>query len=372
MKKLRFRAALLLLLCAALTFGVFAAALPDVQTLYAAEKTQLGLREQDTLLDRPELLPAGSSVSDWLAMTLARAGVPERYGAYLSALESYVEEQYAASGGLDRIKSTEWHRIALTVLALGGDPTHFGTRPDGAAIDLIADGTYDWQGADAPDLQGVNADIFALLALDASGCEVPSDARYPRSYFERNLLAAQLPDGGFGLSAGSEMDVDMTAMAIQALAPQQAQYREQIEAALAALSDAQLPDGSFASWGTANAESTAQVVLALCCLGIDPAEDARFAKNDVTVLDGLAVFLLPDGGFTHAAERTPNLMATEQAMRALTALDRLRTGRDSYFSMTDAAVSEPAPRRAVWPYAAAAALLAAASAAILLRKKQKS
>ena len=26
-------------------------------------------------------------------------------------------------GGLDTLKATEWHRIAMAVLALGGDPT---------------------------------------------------------------------------------------------------------------------------------------------------------------------------------------------------------------------------------------------------------
>ena len=373
MNRRMLRAVLLLLLCMALTLSALAAQLPDVPSIYAAEKTQLGLKERDTVLDQAALVPAGSSASDWLAMTLARAGVPERYGAYLDTLRTYVEQQYAENGGLDRIRSTEWQRIALTVLALGGDPTQFGTGPDGAPIDLIADGTYGWQGENAPDLQGVNADIFALLTLDAAGCEVPADARYPRSYFEQNLLAAQLPDGGFGLSAGGEMDVDMTAMAVQALAPQQAQYAAQIEAALAALSAAQLPDGTFASWDTPNAESTAQVVLALCCLGIDPETDARFVKNGKTVLDGLSVFLLPEGVFTHAAENQPNLMATEQAMRALTALDRLRAGQSSYFAMADAAVTEPAPRRTVWPWAAGAAVLAAAAlAAVLLRKKPKS
>ena len=61
----------------------------------------------------------------------------------------------------------------------------------------------------------------------------------------------------------------------------------------------QLDTGDFASWGTENVESTDQVVVALCCLGIDPLKDERFIKNGKTLLDGILKYRMSDGGFVH-------------------------------------------------------------------------
>lgn len=182
----------------------------------SAQKIQLGIAETDPLLTE-ENLPAGSSVSDWTALAMARAGVADDYEGYLSRLQSYVEQKYAENGGLHEVKATEYHRIALTAAALGGDPTAFGTKPDGTAIDLVADGTYNWQGENELGAQGLNGWIFALLAMDAVGAEAPADARYSRESIVDTIVSAQLPEGGFALG-GSDMDVDITAMALQALA----------------------------------------------------------------------------------------------------------------------------------------------------------
>ena len=49
-------------------------------------------------------------------------------------------------------------------------------------------------------------------------------------------------------------------------------------------------DGGFCSsmdTGTESSESCAQVLTALCSLGIDPQSDSRFIKNGNTVLDNL-------------------------------------------------------------------------------------
>lgn len=47
---------------------------------------------------------------------------------------------------------------------------------------------------------------------------MPEDAAYTREEILAAILEAQEPDGGFGLTAGAS-DVDITAMALQALAP---------------------------------------------------------------------------------------------------------------------------------------------------------
>ena len=302
-------------------------------SIVSAEKAQLGIADGAALLTE-ENFPAGSSVSDWTALAMARAGIADDYAGYLVRLQAYVERQYAENGGLHEVKATEYHRIALTAAALGGDPTAFGTKPDGTAIDLVAEGTYNWQGEEDLGGQGLNGWIFALLTMDAVGSEVPADARYSRQDMLDAIVSAQLPEGGFSLGGG-EMDVDITAMALQALAPYQEQYPEVIDAALNVLSAAQLPSGGFESWGTQSSESCAQVLLALCELDVDPETDERFQKDEGSVIDALLAFRLADGSFAHQLGGQADAMAGEQAMQALTAMALRQQGAGRFFDLTD-------------------------------------
>ena len=301
-------------------------------SIISAEKAQLGIADGAALLTE-ENLPAGSSVSDWTALAMARAGIADDYAGYLARLQAYVERQYAENGGLHEVKATEYHRIALTAAALGGDPTAFGTKPDGTAIDLVADGTYNWQGENGLGAQGLNGWIFALLTVDAVGAEVPADARYSREDMLDAIVSAQLPEGGFSLGGG-EMDVDITAMALQALAPYQEQYPEVMDAALNALSAAQAANGGFESWGAQSSESCAQVLLALCGLDVDPETDERFQKDEGSVIDALLAFRLADGSFAHQLGGQTDAMAGEQAMQALAAMALRQQGAGRFFDLT--------------------------------------
>lgn len=278
-----------------------------------------------TLLSNENTFPAGTSVCDWCAMALALAGGEEDFEGYLENLRAYVEQAYAREGGLDRVKATPYHRIALTVLALGGDPTAFGTAPDGTAIDLIADGTYAF-GGESIGAQGLNGWIYALLTLDASGVTEPENCRFSREEMCEAIVAAQELDGGFGLVPG-KADVDITAMAIQALAPYQKTWQAVIDSALAYLSDVMLDTCTFETYGVQSVESSAQVVLALCALGIDPETDSRFCRDGQTLLTGIDLFRQPDDTYGHALQdEEGNYLATAQTLLAQTALEKLRNG----------------------------------------------
>ena len=115
-------------------------------------------------LAQRHILPVGNTLSDWIAMVFALNGVEDDYESYLKDLRFYVEDKYEEDGYLDRIKATEYHRIILTIYALGGDPTSFGEKPDGSSIDLLADGTYFFHG-DSLGLQGLTDGSFPLSAL---------------------------------------------------------------------------------------------------------------------------------------------------------------------------------------------------------------
>lgn len=93
-------------------------------------------------------------------------------------------------------------------------------------------------------------------------------------------------------------------------------------------------NAGFSSWNTNNAESISQVIVALCSLGIDPAKDGRFITSDgKTLLDGLLLFRLPDGGFCHVLNGGWNSMANDQAAYALVSYWRLENGMRALYDM---------------------------------------
>ena len=281
-----------------------------------------------SLLSDHEQLPAGSSLSDWTAIAFYLAGAEDDYDSYRSALEDYVSESYRQNGCIDRVKATEYQRIALAALAVGADPTEFGKDADGKEIDLIADGTYNFIG-ESPGKQGLNGWIFALIALDAGNFKVPEDAKYTRETMISEILSAQEENGGFGLSGGSP-DVDITAMALQALSPylDREDVKAAAERALNWLSGQLSESCTFSSFGSETSESSSQVIIALCSLGIDPENDARFAKNGTNVLAALEDYRREDGGYAHTKDQDKSdYMATQQALLALIASDRLKAGQ---------------------------------------------
>ena len=304
---------------------------------------------------------AGTTPGDWYPIGMSRLEVPEDYDRYLAVLKAEVEKRYKEKNKLSAAKATEWHRISLAVLAAGGDPTHFGTDKDGNPINLIADGTYNRGKTASLGRQGINGWIWGLIALDSLRYEIPEDSFYSRDDIITEILCRQLSDGGFALS-GNTSDPDITAMAVQALAPyytSQKVYRytlksskqeinrtvkQVIDESLSCLSLLQTDDGDFISWGTQNAESTAQVAVALCSLNIDPQKDARFIKNGKTLIDGILKYRMPDGGFAHSYTYDPdnpgskpdksNSMAGEQVLYALAAVIRQQKGQSPLYSFS--------------------------------------
>lgn len=305
------------------------------------------------LINNTFLEQAGTTPGDWFPIGLGRLGVEDNYDGYLAVIKDVVQERYKEPGRLSAAKATEWHRISLAVLAMGGDPTDMGTDENGQIINLIADGTYDRGKITSLGRQGINGWIWGLIALDSLRYEVPESAFNTRDDIILEILRQQLADGGFALS-GNAADPDITAMAIQALAPYynsekvysytlkktgseaSKTVRQVVDESLACLSGLQNAEGDFSSWGTQNVESTNQVVVALCSLGLDPLADERFIKNGNTLLDGILRYQMEDGGFIHSFTYDPdnptslpdesNTMASEQTLYTMAALWRQQNG----------------------------------------------
>ena len=269
----------------------------------------------------------GSTGGEWMTIGLTRSGRTVPAG-YYNAVVEYVKANADANERLHRAKVTDNARIILALTSIGKDVTNVGGHNLLKGLDNMA----------YVQKQGINGPIFTLIALDSHNYPTMGDVT--REKLIQVILDAQLPGGGWNLS-GENADTDMTAMAIQALAPYyktNETVKAAVDKALEALSTMQRNDGGFGSWGTVNSESCAQVIVALTALGIDPATDSRFVKNGSTVLGALSGFYVDGGGFKHTADGELNGMATEQGYYALAAYFRFLNGQTSLYDMSDVTI----------------------------------
>ena len=277
----------------------------------------------------------GSIGGEWMALGLARSGrdVPG-VDTYYQTVENYVKTHIASTGRLDRNKSTENSRIILALTAIGKDVTDVGGH------DLL-------KGLDNMNYikrQGTNGPVWALLALDSH--KYPTSGDVTRDALVSTIVGLQMESGAWYIGSSKKTaDADMTAMAVQALAPYystNASAKAAVDKALEYLSSVQKADGTFCEYGNqaASSESTAQVVVMLIALGIDPVTDARFTKGGVSALDALCSFYVDGGGFKHKlADTTRDGMATEQGYYALAAYYRMKSGKTFLYDMTDVCIT---------------------------------
>ena len=322
--------------------------LQTAQGIADYKKTSLGKTAEEPLFAGEFLNGAGSTAGDWYPFGMAALGLEDDYPAYLAALRENVRQRYLTPEKLSSNKATEWHRITLAALACGADPTCFALNGQSDAVNLLNDGIFYRKNIGR---QGVNGFIWALIALHTRQYTVPADAINTEESLVSDLLSRALPGGGWNMR-GDAPDTDITAMALIALAPlygKNEDVKRAADDALNVLSAAQTENGGFTEENIENCESSAVVITALCCCGIDPETDPRFQKNGKSPLDALLSYRLADGSFTHAFESDPadpeavpdqpNDMSCQQALYALAALYRMRTGESTLFDFRAATLS---------------------------------
>lgn len=277
---------------------------------------------------------------EWAVLGLARAKVPlsEAYiAAYYEKVVAYVQKNMGADGVLVDPESrnptvTDNERIILALTAIGKDPANVGGKN---LLTALQD--KDIMKVTDTSKTDINGLVMGLLALNSRN--YTSDT----SWLVQAVLEQQNKDGSWSASADTKPvgDVDMTAMALQALAPY---YKDggnetvntAVERALNWLS------GKYRS-GYDSSESCAQVVIALSALNLDANTDARFTKTvegkTLSVLGNLLQYRVAEnGGFKHQfADKAVNEMATEQALCAMAAYARFTEKANALYDMTDAA-----------------------------------
>lgn len=244
--------------------------------------------------------------------------------------------------------------------------------------------------------------------VEASGIRSPkgvaTEGKQIEYILSREITQTDGTVGGWALT-GSTPDPDITGMALQALAPYYldearfnaakngayyddtmtfaytyAELKSAVERAVLVMSQKQLANGGFSSWGTTNSESVAQVIVALTELGMDPmgtavslptlnttcsfikAGEERDGVTTNNMIDNILTFWAKEsgstadvGGFKHVTTGADggggsgtdvNAMATDQALYALIAYDRYLNGKNKLYDMTDMTGGEYASMKA--------------------------
>lgn len=282
-----------------------------------------------------------SDRGEWAVLGLARAGV-ELSDAYIQAYYGKVVAYVKANIGSDGILRkpddkntpviTDNERIILALTAIGKDPANVGGKNLLAALqnkDIM-------QVTNTSDTD-INGLVFGLLALNSGNYTQDS------YWLVQAILTQQNEDGSWSSSADTKPvgDVDMTAMALQALAPY---YNEGGDTTVNAAVDKALQwlSAKYKNTGYTSAESCAQVVVALSALQLNANSDSSFVKTvdgaPTSVLGDLLRYYLGEGqGFKHAASgMTADQKATEQALYAMAAYERYCRRTKALYDMTDA------------------------------------
>ena len=263
----------------------------------------------------------GSTWGEWLVLALARGGAASNFdnvsAKYQSSLANAL--QYG------RLTApTDYARAVLAMSSLGLDAPQ-------AALDAVRD-------YDKVTTQGINAVAYALIALDSKPYD-SSDTTL-RDKYVAFLLNNACDNGGwvYGGDTSASADVDMTAMVMQALAAyyDRADVKAAVDKGLKALNGLQEETGGFSTYGSYNAESTAQVIVALTALDIDPTSTDWTQKYGNPVDALLRFYDSQYGKFRHTANGVDDQMATEQSAYALVAYRRFVTNQNRLYDMSDA------------------------------------
>jgi len=313
------------LLIAGFTIPTQAAQLPTPDWEVAMDAALDWLQDTST----PQV---GAPIGEWAVLALARAGRVtasdpwvQAWLADLDGVLSQIDAILAANPEFDisnppstgtfpapMRRWTDFIRVNLALHAVGLDASNYqGRNIMSPFMHFVPTG----------ERHAINrtilADIYALIALQGSGYE---------DLFLEHILDVQRADGTWSLNPAqptSAFDIDITAMALQALAPH---YRKSDARAVEAVETA---IGWLMAQDFDNPESTAQMIIALTALGTAYADEALFYVQRL-----LQWFDPASGGFRRPTPADPvNALSTVQAANALVAYWRFVNDMSPLFTM---------------------------------------
>ncbi len=256
------------------------------------EMTQTGSTDLKGYVDSGLIPYSGTTPVEWIMIALYQYGAEADYEKYSESLMEY----YNTASNL---KATDYERIGMALSCLGIEK------------DTVSHIIDEYTGK-----LGIMSYIYGLMLINSGDY----NTAISKEEIMNDILELQTEDGGWSLT-GRQADPDITAMALQALAPLSDMCPQNIEEALNCLSKMQRQSGGYASLGTENAESSCQVLMALCALNIDYESDERFIKEK-NIFQAIMEYCQKDGGFSHLMGEDSDAMASSQALLAMVNLKK--------------------------------------------------
>lgn len=259
---------------------------------------------------------------EWTLFTLARSGADISNSdkeAYLASVRKVLDENEDSPS----LIPTEYAKLAITLGSMGIDPS---TEEN---YNIIAKIYNDKRISDATS----NAPIFALIALDSKTYVIPDGALWTRERLVDQILSYQKESGGFSLNKSSGDGIDITAMALQALAPyykNNTKVKNAVDKALNYLEKKLDATGSYGG----NSCTDAQVLTALSTLGIDATKSEKFSKLNSNLVGNMAKYKT-DNGFGIGAGGDANDFANTQVSYSLNAYLRFVEVKPALYKFTD-------------------------------------
>ena len=250
-----------------------------------------------------DLSKNAGKTAEWYVLALCQSG-KYNFSQYEKSLIAFLDNNKVSS-------ATTRQKIALTLIGIGSESQYIQSFLN-----------------DSIGKQGIMSYIFGLHILN-NGYKCDN---ITKAQVVEKILSMQKPDGGWAV-IGEYSDVDVTAMAIQSLAPlySNKNVKSSLDKALDFLSNVQLTSGGFISCGAHNAESSAQVLIALSSLNIDAKTDARFIKNNNTIIDDILTFQISSGAFSHLENGEKSESATVQVLCSAISYERMKSGKTPFY-----------------------------------------
>lgn len=271
--------------------------------------------------------PMNKYGNEWNIFSTLRAGgavSQENLDAYYASVSEKLKK------GTKALKATDVARVSITLAAMGKDLT------DIEGVDLMKS-LYNDELMTRLGKDTSNGPIWALIALDCQKAEIPNGAVWTRDKLIQQILSFQTAEGGFGLTDNKRSSIDMTSMALQALAPHRdnQQVSASFDKAVSHLQSQMTENAGFLDAGKENSNSTAQVLTALTAAGIDPlAKENGFTNGEKNIVANLDSYKA-DSGFMWQQGQGANGMATQQVVYALEAYRRFAKNENRLYDLTD-------------------------------------
>jgi hypothetical protein len=268
----------------------------------------------------------GSTSEAWIALSLNKLGIKPN--------EDFIKRSAADihKAGIKEFTTTELEKLIIGLTASGYNPYRFEKQD--LASELYSRNIEEFI---------VNDTIFALIAYNYAN--ISGNYEITKDILVKDLLSKKLSytvefvdKTGWNLS-GKAVDPDITAMAISALAPYyntNKDVKAAVDKAVLTLSAMQNESGYILNNnGTAievTSETISSLILALTSIGVNP-EGPQFSNEKGDLVSALLSFKAADGKFKHTLDGEADIIATEQALRALIALKEFKkNGTYNYYS----------------------------------------